>query len=350
MKATDWTRGYRVSYEYWEVDPATFRNRRRLLHVESCEITRDASDETLGSASMVLSDMLPAEAWVRAYLLATQDGATERVCLGTFLALVSKADMDGRSLSYPVTLHTPLKELADDGPPDGYPVRKGANAIAAADMLLGRFHAQVAGSAELREMGSLAVSLHDSWLSMASKVLAAVGMELALDEWGTIGFSPVRDAAALQPVWTFRDDEFSIMAAEARMECNWDEVPNTLHVVLAGAHGTVVKTIVNDSPDSPVSTVSRGRTVSATEENPEGVTEATAEAWGRRRLKELSCAERRLAISHGYCPVRLGDCVRVVRSREGIDVKGKVVRQSIRCETALAVQAEIAYTEEVWHG
>ena len=48
--------------------------------------------------------------------------------------------------------------------------------------------------------------------------------------------------------------------------------------------------------------------------------------------------------------MRLGDCVRVVRSREGIDVKGKVVRQSIRCETALAVQAEIAYTEEVWHG
>lgn len=350
MMTINWSNTYTVEYEYWVVNPDTYRNVRKLAGGEGCSITEDAADETLGSATMTLWERIEAETWVRVVLLVTQDGRSERIPLGTFIAMSPTESLDYGSSTYPVTMFTPLKELADDGPPDGYAAKRGANAIAEAKRAMSRFHVRVKGCTETRALPRQIVALNDSWLSFGRKVLEAVDMEPTLDADGMVGFAPIRDAAALAPAWTFVDDDRSILGSELRVSCDWGAIPNTLKVVLSGATRSSTVTISNESGLSPVSTVSRGRVVSAIENNPEGITTvAQAQSWGRRKLKELSIAERTLGFDHGYCPVRLGDCVRVVKLRQGFDQKMKITRRTIKCETDLMVSAEGKYTEGVWN-
>lgn len=347
----DWHRGYSVAYEWWEVNPSTYRDVRRIAGCTSGTITRDSSDATLGTSSVQAGEMLGGERWVRTYLVARQGGASERICLGTHIAIGQDEEIRGRDSSYPFDMYTPLKELADDGPPDGFCAKRGESAVEAAMGAMRRFHVRIRDCSSDTPLPKQVTALNDSWLTFGKKVLAAVGMEPTVDEYGVVGFAPVRDAAALAPVWTFADDQASIIGGDATLSCGWADTPNTLKVVLSDTDGTVTRTAVNDSPDSPVSTVSRGRVVSVTEENPEGIGNAKqAEDYARRRLKELSCAERRIVFRHGYCPVRLGDCVRIRKEANGIDIKAKVVRQSIACETDLMVEAEAVYTEVAWNG
>lgn len=350
--AINWTKGYQVTFEYWEVDPGSFANRRRLTAVESSEITRDVSDETLGDATMTLGEFLDEETYIRIYLCVTQGNDYERIALGTFLAQTPTAKMDGKAVERPLELSTPLKELADDCPPPGYTVRKNADAIAAATTIFSRHHVRVKRSTASATMPrDVVANDSDTWLSFGKAVLEAVDMELTLDPYGEVGFAPVRDSGALAESWTFADDAISILMPEAELTCDWHEVPNTVEVIVSDASSHVRAVAVNDDPDSPVSTVRRGRTVLERVMNPEGVsTQSQANSYARRKLRELSCSERTLTYTHGYCPVRIGDCVRIAYGAHSFDCRAKVVRQVIRCSTDLEVEETAKYAEVLWNG
>lgn len=350
--AINWTKGYQVTFEYWEVDPLSFTDKRKLTAVESSEITRDASDETLGDATMTIGEFIDEETYIRVYLVATQGREQERVALGTFLAQTPTVKMDGKQVERPLDLSTPLKELADDSPPSGYTVRAGENAIEAAMRVFKRHHVRVKPStAAVNVPRDITAADSDTWLSFGRALLEAVDMELTLDPYGEIGFAPIRDAGALAPSWTYADDEISILMPEAELTCDWHEVPNTVEVVVSDANGFAIGVAVNDDPDSPVSTVRRGRTVLERITNPEGVaTEAQANSHARRKLRELSCSERKVTYTHGYCPVRLGDCIRIFYDVHDFECRAKVVRQVIRCSTDLEVEETATYTEVLWNG
>lgn len=348
--ATDWTRSYGVGFEYWVLDKSTFREERELSRVEECEITRDLSDATVESASMTVGELLGEEEYVRCYLLATQDGRTERVCLGTFLAMTPEADMDGKGVERPLELHSPLRELQDDRPPIGYTVRAGTDVASALSSIFSRHHVKVGAIDADGATVPVDVTASDSdtWLSLGSAVLEAVGMEAVVDPTGTVVFVPEKDADALSESWTFSDDDLSILLPDARLSTDWHEVPNVVEAVVSQAGSHVTARAENASSMSPVSTASRGRTVLYRESNPDGVvSEEQAQAWAERTLAEKSTARRTLVYSHGYCPVKLGDCTRVVYSRHSLDVRGRVVRQVLRCSTDLEVEETIEFSQGV---
>ena len=55
-------------------------------------------------------------------------------------------------------------------------------------------------------------------------------------------------------------------------------------------------------------------------------------------LKELSSIEYTITYTHGYCPVHVGDCVRLNYSRAGLNnIKARVISQDIKCETGCSV-------------
>ena len=56
-----------------------------------------------------------------------------------------------------------------------------------------------------------------------------------------------------------------------------------------------------------------------------------------------------LSYSHGYCPVRLYDCVRLNYERAGlIDIKAKVTKQSIECTPGCKVTETAVFTTNLW--
>lgn len=351
----DWTSSYGVSFEFWEVDRDTFRDVRQLYGVEECEITRDSDDPTLGDATMTVDEIVDEETYIRVYLVAEQppaSGRRERVCLGTFLAQVSELSMDGKVVSRPLELNTPLKELDDDQPPDGYTVRKGSDAIKAATRVFSRYHVHLHPcTASIAMPRDVTANDSDTWLTFGRAILEAVDMEPTLDPQGYVGFAPVKDAAALAPVWRYEDDALSIIEPDANVKMDWHNVPNVVEVVVSTSTSVVKATCTNSDPASPVSTARRGRVKRTRVSNPEGVaTQEQANAYAARELKKLSCAEREVTYRHGYCPVRLGDCISFAYTAHGFETKAKVVRQVIRCRTDFEVEETARYTETLWNG
>ena len=129
-------------------------------------------------------------------------------------------------------------------------------------------------------------------------------------------------------------------------------VPNVVEVVYSTSAGCYYARAVNDNPNSPISTVSRGREIVYREMNPSlngSPTENQTMEYAERLLKEMSTLECTVTYSHGYCPVRLGDCVRLNYTRSGITgVKAKVISQSIDCGTSCKVTEKAVFTTNLW--
>ena len=68
----DWLASMQQSFEYYTVDPITWKDVKRLDCVKSSSINRDDSVETLGSASIDVTEFLD-ECYVRVYLVANQN-------------------------------------------------------------------------------------------------------------------------------------------------------------------------------------------------------------------------------------------------------------------------------------
>ena len=66
-------------------------------------------------------------------------------------------------------------------------------------------------------------------------------------------------------------------------------------------------------------------------------------------LEELSSVEYELSYTHGYCPVRIGDCVRLNYEKAGLkNIKAKVVSQNITCESGCKVTEKAVFTNKLW--
>ena len=71
--------------------------------------------------------------------------------------------------------------------------------------------------------------------------------------------------------------------------------------------------------------------------------------YAERLLRELSSLEYSVSYSHGYCPVRLGDCVRLNYSRAGVTgIKAKVISQTIKCEPGCPVTEKAVFNAKLW--
>ena len=77
--------------------------------------------------------------------------------------------------------------------------------------------------------------------------------------------------------------------------------------------------------------------------------EEQIQEYARLLLKKLSSVEYTISYTHGYCPVRIGDCVRLNYKRAGLtNIKAKVVSQSISCEPGCPVSEKAVYAAKLW--
>ena len=70
--------------------------------------------------------------------------------------------------------------------------------------------------------------------------------------------------------------------------------------------------------------------------------------YAKQMLKELSTIERTVSYTHGYCPVRLDDCVRLDYTRAGLtNIKARVIKQSIKCTPGCQVTEKAVYSRKL---
>lgn len=349
----DWTSTMEQTYEYYIVNPDTWRDEKPISNVKSCTVSRDSTADTLGSATIDLKESI-GECYIRVYLVVSQNGLRERFALGTYLIQTPSTSFDGKIRTVSVDAYTPLLELKENPPPLGYSIFKKENIMQTAAMIIrDQARAPVVGT-ECSEtlFSDFVADTSDTWLSFLTDLIANAKYIFDLDEMGRILFAPKKDTASLQPVYTYDDSNSSILYPSLTMEHDIYGIPNVVEVVYSKDGDYYFARVVNDDSNSPTSTVSRGREIISRITNPEVIgnpTEAQIKDYATQKLRDVSAVEYTVSYTHGYCPVRVGDCVRLNYSRAGLsDVKAKVISQSIKCEPGCPVTEKAVFTVKLW--
>lgn len=349
----DWQKSMSQSFEYYVVDSKTWQDKTAIDKVTSCVIERDDEESTLGSASFEISESFE-ECYIRVYLIAIQNGFTDKRVLGTFLVQSPSEKFDGKRSNISADGYTSLLELKESGPPLGYTVTHGQNTVdIAARLTREKVRAPVVPAKNAHSLFNDFISdIRDTWLSFISDLLANAKFAFDVDEMGRILFAPEQDTASLQPVWTYTDDNSSILYPEVTIDRDFYEIPNVVEVYYSNNAGYYYARVVNDDPNSPTSTVSREREIVYRVTDPElagAATQRQIDEYAKQLLRNLSALEYRITYTHGYCPVRTRDCVRLNYTRAGLtNIKAKVVSQTIQCKTGCVVTETAVFTKKLW--
>ena len=349
----DWTKTMQQTFEYYVVDPGTWRDIKKIDYVLDSSISRDSTLETLGSASITVSESI-GECYIRIYLVTIQNGAKEKHSLGTFLVQSPSYSFDGKIKNITLDAYTPLLELKENPTPLGYSILKGENILEIAYRIVReQVRAPVVKTQndEILKTNFVA-NLDDTWITFVKDLIANADYSLTLDDVGRILFTPNQDTMSLQPIWTYDDSNSSILYPDLTVDRDLYGIPNIVEVIYSDGTEYYYGRAVNDDPSSPISTINRGREITHRESNPSMLgnpSQRRIQEYAENLLKELSSLEYTVTYTHGYCPVRIGDCVRLNYKRAGIYVvKAKVISQNIKCESGCPVTEKAVFTTELW--
>ena len=349
----DWTKSMQQTFEYYIVDPKSWRDTKLLDNVKSCTITRDSETATLESATIDVNESL-GECYIRVYLITIQNGVKEKFPLGTFIVQTPSSSFNGKVREVSMDAYSPLLELKESPPPIGYSVLKGDNILEKV-YLITRENVRapvVKTDCDKTLFNDFVAETDDTWLTFNTDLLANAKYLYDLDEMGRVLFSPKQDTASLQPIWTYTDDNGSILYADLNMKHDLYGIPNVVEVIYSNGKEQYYSRVVNDDVNSPISTVNRGREIIHRVSNPDIIGDPTKnqiQEYAEQLLRELSSIEYTISYKHGYCPVRIGDCVRLNYMKAGVtNIKAKVVSQTIKCSSGCEISEKAVFTNKLW--
>lgn len=350
-----WDASMQQTYEFYEIDPVTWKEKHRIDTVVGCSISRDYDADTKGNATIDITGKLD-ECYIRVYMITNQNGAKNRIALGTYLVQTPSEKFDGKIKTISMDAYTPLIELKETSPPIGYFIPKGTNTLQKAyEICEEHIRAPLVKPPELDKTlpEDFVSETDDTWMTFLSDLLYSVNYSFDINEIGQVLFSPYVKTASMQPVWTYDDSNSSILYSDLTVERDLYGIPNVVEVIYSPSDGIpLYSKVVNDDVNSPISTVNRGREILHRETSPSISCEPNQEMldeYAEQLLQELSTLEYTISYKHGFTPARIGDCVRLNYTRAGLNnIKAKVITQSFACETGCAVTETAVYTGKLW--
>lgn len=355
----DWREPMQQSFEYYVVDRITWKDVKPLEGVKSCSITRDLETDTLGSASLELTDSL-GECYIRVYLVTVQNGVKERHPLGTFLIQTPSSSFDGMVRAVSVDAYTPLFELKENSPELGYSIFKDENVMAQACARIKEWTAVpvVTVNSNKKLLQHFTAETDDTRLTFLRDLISQADFSFGLDDLGRIIFEPYQELETLQPVTTFDDGNSSILYPEITIDHDLYKIPNVVKIVYTKNFDRMESIVKNEDINSPLSIQNRGREIVHRVIDPsfsgiegEIVSQKMLDDYAVKLLKSLSTVQYKLKYTHGYYPVRLRDCVRLNYTSAGItNIKAQIISQTIKCEPGCPVSETAIFTNKMWEG
>ena len=352
-KTIDWSQSMSQRFEYYEVDPNTWKDKSLLEGIVSTNINKDSDSSTLETADIEIIDTL-GECYIRVYLIATQGGVTEKIPFGTYLVQTPSSNFDGKVKNVSMTAYSPLIELKENPVPLGYTLLKNENIMENAYQIA-RTNCRapvVQTSSDKVLTENFVANTEDTYIDYLSDLIAQAKYKFDLDELGQILFSPIQKFETLQPVYTFNDDNSSILLPEVTLKHDIYGIPNVVEVICTINNEIYTSVVKNEDPNSPTSIPNRGRIITHRVTDPDlhGLpTKEQVDEYAEQLLSSLSSVEYTINFSHGYYPLRLGDCVRLnYKKAELNNVKAKIISQSIKCGTGCTVSTTATFTKNLW--
>ena len=317
-----WSEGFTGEYYMTIVDRHSWRDIGRL-EITGGSIERSRAD-LLESADVDVTELPEGgEAWIRIWLDADQDGV-EHVPLFTGLTSAPTRNINGVRESYTIECYSVLKPIDDILCERGEYVPTEVSAPDAAARLLRRGIApvEIASDEQHHLMSAVIAEDGETKLTLAQKVLDAIGWEIRLDGYGTIHIQPAADNV----VQRFDAVDNDVIELELTDEYDWYSCPNVLRCI----SDDLTAVARDDDPESSLSTVSRGREIYAEESSVTLGTNESLGAYAIRRLKELQSPARTISYNRRFFPgVYPNDIVRLNHGTIGIDGNFRIESQSM---------------------
>lgn len=329
-----WKNGFSASYYAYILDPASFREVERL-EITGGSITR-TSDGLRDSADIeCVAYEQGRERYIRIYLDAIQAGAAVHLPLFTGLATSPSRDIDGYYETNSLECYSVLKAADDILLDRGYYVPAGTNGAGAIRDLLSCIPAKVEATGTAPSLQtSIIAEDGETRRSMADKVLTAINWRMRIAGDGTIELTekPKDTVARFDPV------EEDVIEPSIKVDYDWYSCPNVLRAI----QDDLSAVARDDSPDSPLSTVNRGREVWAEETSCELNSGESIAEYAVRKLKELQQVQLTASYDRRYNPdVLVGDLVRLHYPAQGLDGTFRVTSQKIELSHGAKTSEEI---------
>ena len=318
----DWSTGYTASYYIKTVDASTWRD------LDTYQITGGSVSRSTGNLRESATVDMPnipegTEAWVRIYLDARQGGDGVREPLFTGLMSAPANEWNGTRNKHSCECYSVLKPASDVLLKRGWYAPAGANgAQLAADLLaVGAAPVEYAEAAPALA-SSIIAEKSESNLTMAQKIIDAIGWRIRISGDGTIYIEP-KDYSERAAFDTLTNDivEFSVTDTRDLFSC-----PN----VFRATANDLTAVARDDDPESPLSTVGRGREVWMDESSCKLNANESIAQYAQRRLREEQAPAREVSYTRRYWPdVTVGDAVRLNLPGQGITGLFRITSQKI---------------------
>ena len=295
----DWSKGITAEYYACFVDPVTWRDGDRI-------------EVTGGTISKVNSGLRESadidcrqydsnrERWIRIYFNAKQSGDIEHVALFTGLTTCPSIDIKGVIKKYPLECYSVLKPADDIVLQRGWYAPAGASGGTIIRQLLMVTPAPVVvedNSPTLTQ--SIVAEDGETNLTMIDRILDVINWRMYMDGDGTIHVASKNDASVAE-----FGINYDVMEQDINIEHDWYQCPNVVSVTSNGQTAVVR----DDSPDSMLSTVSRGREIWRIESDSELNDGEGLIEYAYRKLHEEQSYLTKLSYDRRFEPnVNVGD-------------------------------------------
>ena len=283
----EWSKGFSALYHMTLVDPITWHDVGRV-EITGGSIQRE-SDGMMQSADIDTREFPSGERYIRIYLDARQEGGGDTVALFTGLATTPDTDYNGVIESHTVQCYSVLKAADDVLLERGYYVPAGISA----DVILNQLLSVVPAPVEVADgapslLASIVADEDDTYLDMVQRVVAAINWRMRLTGMGEIVIEPKPKDA----IMTFDPLDNDCIETQITASNDWYSCPNVFRAI----DEDMTAIARDDSEDSPLSTINRGREIWAQDTSCDLNDNESIGEYAARRLRE----EQKNALSATY--------------------------------------------------
>ena len=318
----DWSKGYTSEFYAYLIDPSTWRETTRL------QITGGSVNKGIEglreSADIDIPNYDPGiEKWVRVYMDVRQGGHSAHVPVFTGLATSPEQEWTGSIREGSLECYSVLKPADDILLERGYYTAAGANGARLISDLLSVCPAPVEiNGASPSMQDALIAEDGETALSMAEKILKAINWRIRIHGDGVIELTPEDK----DPRVRFSPLDNDVIEPSIKTTRDLYGCPNVLRVI----SGDLTAVARDDSPDSPLSTVVRGREVWAEESDVALNTGESVAEYATRRLPELQQVATTASYTRRFDPrVTAGDRIRLSYPEQGLQGIFRTTSQKI---------------------
>lgn len=274
-----WNKGFSAQYYAAFVDPVTWRDTGRF-EITGGTVKRSDSGLRCSADVDCMKYDQQTERYIRIWLDTKQAGLANHEAVFTGLATAPERDINGNLEENSLTCYSVLKSAQDVLLPLGYYAPVGVNGGQLVKQLLSEtIPAPVTIIGNLPSLSQYIIAEdNENYLSMSEKILAATNGRLRVLGDGSVEIRPMSTEI------TVRFDPLSNDSIEPQLKAvnDWYGCPNVFRAVM-GDTSAVAR---DDSENSPLSTINRGREVWMEEKDCDLSENETLAEYAQRRLKE----------------------------------------------------------------